>query len=227
MPRNFYRRVEIVFPVEDDALRHRLRDEILEGALSDNVKARCIQPDGTHTRPKSNSGEPHFRCQRWFLELAGRDSDEYEIADFMAGRSAAPPALPSESTPATETAFLTISPRAAPQSMGPVSTDGRAGTSADPVLQSMAAERQGGGEQDEAPLRHARESTPREEQARQAPGESERPVTTVVSEEAPAYPTPLDGQPPRPVKSGKRSGKTGSSKSNSSKARNGGKSSKQ
>lgn len=219
MPRNFYRRVEIVFPVEDEGLRHRLRDEILEAALADNVKARCIQPDGTHLRPKVASGVPRFRCQRWLLEKAGRDSEESEIADFMAGRAVAPPVAPSEK-PATNneaSAFMVISPRAAPQSMGPVSTDGRAGTSNDPVLQSMAAEPQGDSGSPLAP-RPVRESTPREAPPREAParelnpGESERPITTVVSEEPQAFPAPVDAGVVRSVKSGEGTAKVVSKK---------------
>src|SRR5690606_30379927 len=47
MPRNFFRRVEVVFPVVEEALKRRLHDEILLGGLADNVKAQILQPDGT------------------------------------------------------------------------------------------------------------------------------------------------------------------------------------
>ena len=42
MPRNFQRRVEVMFPIEDEALRDRVIDEILAIALADNVKARQL-----------------------------------------------------------------------------------------------------------------------------------------------------------------------------------------
>ena len=50
MPRNFRRRVEIMFPIEDPQLQRRLVDGILGVVLADNVKARELQPDGTYRR---------------------------------------------------------------------------------------------------------------------------------------------------------------------------------
>ena len=50
MPRNFRRRVEIMFPIEDPQLKRRLVDGILGVVLADNVKARELQPDGTYRR---------------------------------------------------------------------------------------------------------------------------------------------------------------------------------
>ena len=46
MQRNFDRRVEVVFPVEDEALKARITDEILPAFLNDNVKARVLRTDG-------------------------------------------------------------------------------------------------------------------------------------------------------------------------------------
>ena len=57
MPRNLNRRVEVLFPVEDPAIVRRLRDEILDVYMHDNVKARYMQADGTyvhaHRRPRA------------------------------------------------------------------------------------------------------------------------------------------------------------------------------
>jgi polyphosphate kinase len=50
MPRNFVRRVEVMFPVEDAGLRDRLVNEVLSLMLSDNVKARRLLPDGSYER---------------------------------------------------------------------------------------------------------------------------------------------------------------------------------
>ena len=50
MPRNFQRRVEVMFPVEDEGLRDRVVDEILGIALTDNAKARRLLPDGSYVR---------------------------------------------------------------------------------------------------------------------------------------------------------------------------------
>src|SRR5205807_3743953 len=50
MPRNFYTRYEIAFPVKDAALRRFVRDVILEAALQDNVKGSQLKPDGAYER---------------------------------------------------------------------------------------------------------------------------------------------------------------------------------
>jgi polyphosphate kinase len=63
MPRNLNRRVELMFPIEDSELRRRIRDEILAEYLSDNVKARRMQPDGTYKRTQRNDGQRALSSQ--------------------------------------------------------------------------------------------------------------------------------------------------------------------
>jgi polyphosphate kinase len=72
MPRNFQRRVEVMFPVEDDALRDRVVEEILGITLQDNVKARRLLADGTYVRVRNDgsNGSPVIRSQHRFMELA-------------------------------------------------------------------------------------------------------------------------------------------------------------
>jgi polyphosphate kinase len=66
MARNLHERCEVVFPVTDPALRHRLRDEIIGSYLADTRKARLLQPDGHYTRAtyKGNgfSAQTHLMC---------------------------------------------------------------------------------------------------------------------------------------------------------------------
>jgi polyphosphate kinase len=69
MPRNFFRRIEVVFPIEDGNLRERIRGEILEVSLNDNVKARFLQSKGNYTRPRPRGGAAH-RSQNEFIGLA-------------------------------------------------------------------------------------------------------------------------------------------------------------
>jgi polyphosphate kinase len=70
MPRNFFRRVEAVFPLVDPALaRHAL--EILEDALRDTARARELRSDGTYVRVKPADERP-FDSQANFLEDARR-----------------------------------------------------------------------------------------------------------------------------------------------------------
>lgn len=47
MPRNFYRRIEAVFPVQDTELRRRILD-ILKVYLQDNVQAKQLRPNGSY-----------------------------------------------------------------------------------------------------------------------------------------------------------------------------------
>jgi polyphosphate kinase len=56
MGRNLNRRVELMFPVEDPALIARVKQETLEGALADRVRARQLGPDGLYTRVAPGHG---------------------------------------------------------------------------------------------------------------------------------------------------------------------------
>jgi len=71
MPRNFFRRIEVIFPVEDGNLRERFKSELLAVALADNTKARLLKSDGTYHRPRLKRGTPERRSQREFMALAG------------------------------------------------------------------------------------------------------------------------------------------------------------
>ncbi|MBA3272712.1 MAG: polyphosphate kinase 1 [Chthoniobacterales bacterium] len=68
MPRNFVRRVEIAFPIEEPLLRDELIDEVLPRFVNDTVKARELQADGTYLRLKGDEGEPRFQAQWHFRE---------------------------------------------------------------------------------------------------------------------------------------------------------------
>jgi polyphosphate kinase len=63
MPRNLDHRVEILFPVEDPVLLAYLRDDILLFQLTDNVRARELQPDGSFVRLKPSAGEERVDAQ--------------------------------------------------------------------------------------------------------------------------------------------------------------------
>ena len=70
MPRNFDRRVEVVFPVEDEGLKTRITDEILPAYLTDNVKARLLRSDGTYERRHPVGDEPTRQAQLTFRRMA-------------------------------------------------------------------------------------------------------------------------------------------------------------
>jgi hypothetical protein len=62
--------VEIMFPIEDEGLRNRMVDEILATALSDNVKARRLMPDGSYQRLQPGPDQQPVRSQARFIQLA-------------------------------------------------------------------------------------------------------------------------------------------------------------
>jgi len=63
MPRNFFRRIEVMFPIEDPKLRARIVENILPAIVADNVKARLLRPDGTYVRPPRGPDETPVRSQ--------------------------------------------------------------------------------------------------------------------------------------------------------------------
>jgi polyphosphate kinase len=70
MPRNFYRRIELAFPVENPGLRDQIINEVLPSFLHDRVKARELQPDGKYRRLKPEGSEPRAQAQWHFREIS-------------------------------------------------------------------------------------------------------------------------------------------------------------
>ncbi len=88
MPRNLDKRVEIVFPVEDEKLKEEVF-HILEVELEDNVKAHLLQPDGTYEKPDKR-GKIQINSQRQFCEeaiykakMARREDDPVSTRVFV------------------------------------------------------------------------------------------------------------------------------------------------
>ena len=67
MPRNLNRRVEVIFPVEDQRMVRSIRDEVLEIYLIDNLKARLMEPKGSYTRCMPDDGQVKIDTQKYFL----------------------------------------------------------------------------------------------------------------------------------------------------------------
>jgi polyphosphate kinase len=76
MDRNFFRRIELCFPVLDAKLKRRVIREGLKPYLEDNVQAWDMQPDGTFRRAKH--GRAKARCAQ--LELLKMLAKPPEIA---------------------------------------------------------------------------------------------------------------------------------------------------
>ncbi len=68
MPRNLDKRVEIVFPVEDEKLKEEVF-HILEVELEDNVKAHVLLPDGSYEKPDKR-GKVLVNSQEQFCQEA-------------------------------------------------------------------------------------------------------------------------------------------------------------
>jgi len=85
MPRNFLRRVELAFPVENPALRDNLINEVLPRFLNDRVKSRELQPDGSYRRLKPEGPEPRGQAQWHFRERSRERTKKL-------GRKKTPPA---------------------------------------------------------------------------------------------------------------------------------------
>jgi polyphosphate kinase len=66
MPRNFFRRIEVVWPILAPQLRDRIELQILGTCLADDAKAWRLLPDGTYRRRKLG----RVRSQQRFIEIA-------------------------------------------------------------------------------------------------------------------------------------------------------------
>jgi polyphosphate kinase len=70
MPRNFFRRIEVMFPIDDGNLRERITTEILALGLLDNTKSRPLLADGSYKFPSAKKTGPAHRSQSEFIALA-------------------------------------------------------------------------------------------------------------------------------------------------------------
>ncbi|MCC6609417.1 MAG: polyphosphate kinase 1 [Burkholderiales bacterium] len=71
MDRNFFRRIELCFPVLDKALKRRVIKEGLDAYLADNVRAWEMRPDGSYARCQPGRRAPQDAQQLLLVLLAG------------------------------------------------------------------------------------------------------------------------------------------------------------
>ncbi len=79
-PRSFFQRIEVVFPIDDGNLRERIRGELLETALKDNVKARFLTAGGSYSRQRPRQSAVLHRSQSEFIKAAGGASSSQASA---------------------------------------------------------------------------------------------------------------------------------------------------
>lgn len=77
MPRNLDKRVEIMFPIEDETLKQETM-EILRIQLADTVKAQELCSDGNYKKVKSR-GKEKLCAQNYFCKLAKKNIEKKKI----------------------------------------------------------------------------------------------------------------------------------------------------
>ena len=70
LPRNFFRRIEVVFPIEDPVLRDRIKTDLLDICLADNEKASFLQANGLYSRPVLKPSATRRHSQEEFMAKA-------------------------------------------------------------------------------------------------------------------------------------------------------------
>ncbi len=68
MPRNIDRRVEVLFPVQEQRLVKELREHVLDVYLADNLRARRMNPDGSYSRLKPKGSDKPLDSQAWLID---------------------------------------------------------------------------------------------------------------------------------------------------------------
>lgn len=74
MGRNFFRRIELCFPILEPTLKQRVIDEGLECALADNTQAWAMQSDGTYVRLRPGDS-PRVNVQEELLRKLAQGGD--------------------------------------------------------------------------------------------------------------------------------------------------------
>ena len=92
MTRNLEKRVELMIPIEEPALKRRLV-RILEAFFQDNTQASKLLPDGTSQRLVRSKGQKAFRVQDQFYQQARKAAKAREHERSMTFE----PHVPAES----------------------------------------------------------------------------------------------------------------------------------
>ena len=72
MPRNFFRRVELMVPISDEKAKEKIRQEVLDPILKDNCRARDLGSDGNYVRRTPAAGEPSLDGQQAIIDRLSR-----------------------------------------------------------------------------------------------------------------------------------------------------------
>jgi polyphosphate kinase len=94
MSRNFFRRVEACFPIEDTRLKARVMEEGLAASMADNTQAWLLQSDGRWKRARPGTSRPRCAQDGLLEELA--DTATLAIDTPASAHAAVQRALPAK-----------------------------------------------------------------------------------------------------------------------------------
>ncbi len=78
MPRNFMRRIETLFPIESEAIKNEVLNNIIPLYLADNQKARILLSNGTYKRVEVSEGSEPVNAQEIFIEKTRKELEKRE-----------------------------------------------------------------------------------------------------------------------------------------------------
>ena len=73
MPRNFDRRVEVIFPISNEVIRRQIVTECLTPIALDNSRVYEMESDGTYQRRRPLPDEPRIDAQLHTLDRVRRN----------------------------------------------------------------------------------------------------------------------------------------------------------
>lgn len=68
MPRNMFRRIECIFPIENPAIKGRVIEEILGSLLKDNMYSDYLHQNGAYYKDAKMKSAPQFSAQEFFMQ---------------------------------------------------------------------------------------------------------------------------------------------------------------
>jgi Polyphosphate kinase C-terminal domain 2 len=78
MQRNLYERVEVLFPLKDEELRRRIKDEILPAYLADTRAARLLGADGKFSRTRASRNGRGISVQEHLMRAAQQATSPFD-----------------------------------------------------------------------------------------------------------------------------------------------------
>jgi polyphosphate kinase len=70
MPRNFFRRVEVVYPILDAQIKERIINDIIKSELEDTVNTSELKHTGAYTPIEPSPPKDRFSAQDYFIKSA-------------------------------------------------------------------------------------------------------------------------------------------------------------